>query len=337
MAFEHKHIPACPRDARAIVRERGLKHQSSFEATCEQWSAFGVEAGAVASGAAAATGTAGAPGLVPSKTSHHEKTNHHAGDCFDVTFSKPDQAIKRIKRLKRGVWASGHLHGIADHGFRPPQCHFVTLTYANANQWHPDHISAATQRFRNYCKRKGVECRYLWVAEIQPKRLERTGDAVVHYHLLAWLPRGVRMPKWDLPTTSSGRTVRSMWRHGMTNTQAAKSGVGYLMKYLSKLGELTVFPDGLRLYGVGGLNQQARAVRFWYNLPEWAKNEYGVGDLKRMGSLLVVVETGEVLPPMYHVQHIPNGIRLTLLRERPPRLHDGAYSTWSKTGNVSKR
>ena len=102
------------------------------------------------------------------------------------------------------------------------------------------------------------------------------------------------------------------------------------MKYLSKLGDLTVFPPHLRLYGAGGLNLEARQVRSWYNLPEWAKRLHGVGELKRMGSRLIVYETGEIVPPMYSVRVIPQGVQLTLLRDMPERWHDGAYSTWPK-------
>jgi hypothetical protein len=116
----------------------------------------------------------------------------------------------------------------------------------------------------------------------------------------------------------------------MTNTQKALSGVGYLMKYLSKLGELTIFPDGLRLYGIGGLDELARAVRGWYNLPEWAKASHGVGDLARLGSRFVVVATGEILELMYRREVIPGGIRLHLLRDYPVRFHDGAYSTFPR-------
>jgi hypothetical protein len=115
----------------------------------------------------------------------------------------------------------------------------------------------------------------------------------------------------------------------MTNTEQAKSGVGYLMKYLSKLGELTVFPPHLRLYGCGGFTEQARSVRCWYNLPEWAKRQHGVGDLKRQGSRLIVLETGEILPPMYARRFVPGGMVITPLRPVPERWHDGAYCTWS--------
>lgn len=225
-----------------------------------------------------------------------------------------------MKRLKKAVWASGHLHGIADKGSRPAVCWFVTLTYRGVDDWRPEHISDAMRSFRKWCKALGVPCRYTWVAELQKR-------GAVHYHLLCWLPRGVNMPRWDM---SRGKRAR-FWPHGMTNTQKAKAGVGYLMKYLSKLGELTRFPKGLRIYGIGGLDQKGRQVRSWLNLPEWAKVFHGVGELKRIGGDLVVVATGEVLDPMYSVRHVPYGVQLTQLREIPPRFHAGAYSTFPRT------
>lgn len=266
------------------------------------------------------------PGLVSSKTSPLQNKSisppQRENGQFQISFSKEKVALRRVKRMKRGIWAAGHLHGMADVGHRPPVAHFVTLTYVGVDDWRADHISAATEQFRRHCARLGVPCRYIWVAELQKR-------GAVHYHLLCWLPKGVRMPHWDKSFTSpSGRSAGPFWSHGMTNTQVAKSGVGYLMKYLSKLGELTVFPPHLRLSGCGGLTAQARGVRLWYNLPEWAKREYGVGDLRREGSRLIVLETGEILEPMYSSRLIPGGLILTPLRPIPERWHDGAYSTW---------
>ena len=252
---------------------------------------------------------AGGLGLVPSKTSPHE-----------IIFDKAVSRRKRIKRLRRSVWAAGHLHGLADSGRRPPVAWMVTLTYVGVDDWRADHISAASERYKRHCARLRVPCRYLWVAELQKR-------GAVHYHLIAWLPKGVRMPHWDVETvTVAGRPVRAFWSHGMTNVEQARTGVGYLMKYLSKLDDVTAFPPHLRLYGVGGLSPQARSVRGWYNLPEWAKREHGVGDLRRMGSRLIVVETGEIVPPMYARSFIPGGVLLTPLREMPERFHHGAYS-----------
>ena len=254
---------------------------------------------------------AGGLGLVPSKTSP-----------LEILFDKSLTQRKRIKRLRRSVWAAGHLHGLADHGHRPPVAWMATLTYEGVDDWRADHISAASEQYRRHCARQRVPCRYLWVAELQKR-------GAVHYHLIAWLPKGVRMPHWDRETTAaSGRQVRAFWPHGMTNVEQARTGVGYLMKYVSKFGEGegAAFPPHLRLYGVGGLTPQARLVRGWYNLPEWAKREHGVGELRRIGSRLVVMETGEVVPAMYSRLFVPGGVLLVPLRAMPDRFHHGAYS-----------
>lgn len=229
-----------------------------------------------------------------------------------------------MKRLKRSVWASGHLHGINESGFRPSKCWFVTLTYKPGIEWASTHMSKAVQGFRNWCASRGVPCRYTWVAELQKR-------GAVHYHLLAWLPVGVRMPMWDRRTvTSRGKSRAAFWPHGMTNKQIAFSGVGYLMKYLSKLGELTIFPKGLRLYGIGGLTPQGRAVRCWYNLPEWVKRSQGVGDVVKSGNAFVVRATGEILEPFYSCVKTGFGLLLKLLRPLPERFHAGAFSTFPR-------
>lgn len=283
---------------------------ASFDSRLEDLAAISAErASAAAAVHARSAGSVVAEdaGLVPFKTS--------LPDLF-VNLSPSAVAERRVKRLKRSVWASGHLHAMADHGFRPPVCWFVTLTYRGVDDWRPDHISKAIQGYRNWCRDNRIPCRYTWVAELQAR-------GAVHYHLLCWLPRGFNMPHWD---RAKGRRVK-WWPHGMTNTQKAKAGVGYLMKYLSKLGEQTRFPKGLRLYGIGGLTQQGRAIRSWLNLPEWVKATYGVGDVKRLASGFVVCRTGEVLPPAFSVRIVPSGLEVRALRPIDPRLHSGPYST----------
>jgi len=256
--------------------------------------------------------SAAGAGLVSSKTTAQRFVN----------LAVSAIAERRVNRLKRSVWASGHLHAMAEKGFRPAVPWFVTLTYKGVDDWRKDHISTAIKRYRNWCRSRGVRCRYTWVAELQ-------GRGAVHYHLLAWLPVGVRMPHWDRPVRlASGKVAEAFWAHGMSNTEVAKSGVGYLMKYLSKLGELTRFPKGLRLYGIGGLCNSGKLVRAWYNLPEWIKREYGVGDILRKGSAYLVRATGEFLEPAYRVSQVASGLLITQLRELPERFHCGAYSTW---------
>lgn len=251
-----------------------------------------------------------AAGLVPSKTSRQTFVN----------LAPSAAAERRVKRLKRSVWASGHLHGLAENGFRPAIPWFVTLTYVGEKDWRPKHLAKATERYRNWCRKMNAPCRYTWVAELQSR-------GAVHYHLLCWLPPGVRMPHWDRPI---GRR-KAFWSHGMSNTEKARSGIGYLMKYLSKLGELTRFPKNLRLYGVAGLTEQGKAVRSWYNLPEWAKRTYGVGEVIRRAGRLVVQLTGEILESPYLVKFVPSGLSIIQLRDIPERFHDGAYSRWAVT------
>lgn len=149
--------------------------------------------------------------------------------------------------------------------------------------------------------------------------------------MLCWLPKGLKMPQWDRPyRLAFGKLKPAFWGHGMTNTQIALSGVGYLMKYLSKLGELTKFPKGLRLYGIGGLTQQGRSVRSWFNLPEWVKRSHGVDEIIRLPRGFLVRATGEILEPAFQVLRVPFGIVLRALRELPARFHDGCYSTFPR-------
>lgn len=246
-------------------------------------------------------------GLVPYKTS---------AQGLLVNLAPSALADRRVKRLKRSVWASGHLHALAENGLESAVPWFVTLTYRGVDDWRAQHVSAAVKGFRNWCRSREADCRYTWVAELQRR-------GAVHYHLLAWLPVGVQMPHWDRPTRKHRGMRAAFWPHGMTETDRARSGVGYLMKYLSKLGELTRFPKNLRLYGIGGLTPEGALVRAWFNLPAWAKAAYGVGDLKRTPAGLVVRETGELLPPVWKVSRAPSGLALEKLREVPSRFDEG--------------
>lgn len=220
------------------------------------------------------------------------------------------RALNRIRRLKRAVWASGHLHGIADAGRRAPVCWFVTLTYKRIDDWRASHVRDAIERYRQWCRRRGIACRYTWVAELQKR-------GAMHYHLLAWLPHGVTMPQWDRQPDARRA---AFWAHGMTNTERARSGVGYLMKYLSKLGGFHRFHKGARLYGIGGLDSAARAVRSWYNLPQWAKASHGVGEVVRAGSRLVL-RCGEILSSPYRAAWVHGGLQLQLIGELPRSVH----------------
>jgi hypothetical protein len=139
------------------------------------------------------------------------------------------------------------------------------------------------------------------------------------------------MTFWDKPRRVKGKRTEPFWPHGMSNTQQCKAGVSYLMKYLSKMGEEHRFPDGLRLYGVGGLSKDARSIRQWQNLPAWVKRDHGVGGVKRVHGRLVDMETGELLAAMYRRAFVPGGIELYQLRDMPEKVYDhGPWSSWPR-------
>lgn len=268
------------------------------------------------SGHAAASG--GAKGLVLLETSPH--------NTIEVSLTPEAKALRRVKRLKRNVYLAGKLHSLPTKGKRPDQPWLITTTYDTrgtlghgAHNWAPHDLSKATDRYRRWCLGHGYTPKYTWVCELQ-----KTG--IPHYHMVIWLPQGVNMPRWD---RSNGRRA-PFWPHGMTNTEKLKTNVGYLMKYLSKMGELHSFPKGLRLNGNGGLDAQARTIRAWHNLPEWTKRTYGVGEAKRAKRGIVDQSTGEILPPAYQVSFSKEMMRITQLRDIPERFHDGAYSTFPR-------
>ena len=243
---------------------------------------------------------------------------------IEIPLSPEVTARRRVKKLKRNVYLAGKLHSLPTKGKRPDQAWLVTGTYDTrgtlghgAHNWAPHDMSKATDRYRRWCFGHGYQAKYTWVCELQK-------NGTPHYHLVVWLPQGVNMPRWD---RSNGRRA-AFWPHGMTNTEKLKTNVGYLMKYLSKMGELHSFPKGLRLNGNGGLDAQARTIRAWHNLPEWTKRTYGVGEAKRAARGIVDQSTGEILPPAYQASFSKNMMRITQLRDIPDRWHDGAYSTY---------
>ncbi|RUS67984.1 hypothetical protein CUZ56_00480 [Saezia sanguinis] len=169
-----------------------------------------------------------------------------------------DPVQGRLARLRKNVGASARLHVVNQpKGFQKDRVIMVTLTYAGDNgDWEPRHISRLIKCLRQWCKRRAVSCRYVWVAELQKR-------GVIHYHMAIWLPKGLTLPKPD---------KQGWWPHGMSKIEQARKPVAYLMKYLSKDTSKCFgsFPRGARIYGVGGLND-LRCVRRWLNYPRFIK------------------------------------------------------------------
>lgn len=172
---------------------------------------------------------------------------------------------RRLQRMRRGVVSSARLiqEDLTDGGFRF-RVAFITLTYRPGCCWCARHVADLLACYRKWCKRRGVKFRYVWV-------LELTQAGVPHYHIAAWLPRGLTPP---LPDKAG------WWPHGMTQAKWARSPVGYLAKYASK-GADGRLPKDARLWGCGGMSAEARLLRCWVMAPRWLRRLVPAGNVFR--------------------------------------------------------
>lgn len=216
----------------------------------------------------------------------------------------PKPGYLRVQKLRRRVrWTADYIH--RKLGGKPAM---LTLTYADADAWKPEHITALLNHMRNWMRRHGDHTfRYVWVAELQQR-------GAVHYHVLVWLPRGLTLPKPD---------KQGWWPHGMTNWKWAKKAVGYITKYATKLESKMDegFPKGMRLHGSGGLDDHGVAHRAWRFLPEWIRNEChpGMRVTRKEGGGFVSRETGETWESPWEISgwtFVPGVGRLLSIRKK---------------------
>lgn len=171
---------------------------------------------------------------------------------------KIDAEARRLASLRRSVGFAARASCTSKHAAPADECLMVTLTYAGTNSdWSPKDIATFMGHVRKWYARKGLACRYVWVAELQKR-------GVIHYHVALWAPAGLRLPKPD---------EQGWWPHGMTRIEVARAAVPYLLKYLSKDTSKTFgsFPRGARIYGVGGLDHASRRARRWLGLPAFVQ------------------------------------------------------------------
>jgi hypothetical protein len=243
-------------------------------------------------------------GLVCSTTTGtpHSSENNTLKNQLDSFIITPEmRRNSRLKRMKKSVLTSARLH---DEAMKAKKVRFravmITLTYKPGQGWESDHMSSFIRHCRQYCKRRGFTFRYVWVAELQEKRLIRYQCNVkeaVHYHILVWLPKGITFPKPD---------KQGWWPHGMTKLEwVRKTAVGYVAKYASKgEGSRFDFPKGCRICGSGGLNEAARSERAWWMLPRWVRDYWGIEDKPRRveGGGFASLITGEWKPSPWLVE-----------------------------------
>jgi hypothetical protein len=219
------------------------------------------------------------PGLVSSPTSGTSGSRRDFV-CIDKTEN-------RLKRMRRRVLTGARLHVSQVNKWRPAM---LTLTYRPGVEWDKRHISECVRCARQWLKRRGVACRYIWSME-----LTRAGKP--HYHIVVWLPWGTKLPKLD---------EAGWWPHGMTRMEWARCAVGYISKYVTKGQEDVALPKGARMYGVGGLHGDALNEARWWALPGWLRDEHQISKdqqiRRRVGGGWIDRDTGEVFSSPWRVK-----------------------------------
>lgn len=167
----------------------------------------------------------------------------------------PDGKVQRVRRMRRGVVVVARLieEFLQNLGFRY-RAALITLTYRDDVQWDASHIKNLVTHYRKWCQRRGCDFRYVWT-------VETTLRGRPHYHIVAWLPRGLTPPLPD---------KQGWWPHGQSNAKWARSPVGYIAKYASK-GFDAPLPFGCRIWGAGGLPSVLQHIRRWLLAPGWLK------------------------------------------------------------------
>lgn len=164
-----------------------------------------------------------------------------------------DRDAGRLRKMRARVLEASSVHE-SDRGELQPA--MVTLTYADMGAWSPRHVSEALKRCRQWLARRGHRMRYVWVAELQER-------GAIHYHVLAWFPRSKdRPPFWD---------QQGWWPHGASRSEWAEKPVGYMVKYVSKVGSKDRLPCGARMHGSGGFLLDEKARMSWHARPSWLR------------------------------------------------------------------
>lgn len=204
---------------------------------------------------------------------------------------------QRVKRMRTTVGHAARLLHFDAHTERHAQRwnkKFITLTYANADDWRPGHFSKFRDALRQWCKRRKVKCRFVWVAELQKR-------GALHYHVVVWLPKGKFLPFAD---------TQGWWPHGHTNIKTAESPISYIAKYASKTtaNEAAGYPKGARMHGHGGLDAEGRRhIRYWM-APMWVRDVLsGRADIRKVPGGYMDKFTGEFLASPWRVCVGPGG------------------------------
>ena len=267
-------------DSRSCFGENGTPFDGIRAPESEQTGVAACAADAAPGGEAA--------GLVSSKTN----------GTSESSLILVDREKTRLKRLRCSVLTAARLHVQQKAKWRVAM---YTLTYAPEHDWAPNQISDLIRHIRQWLKRRGVAMRHVWVQEFTKKGRP-------HYHLLVWLPFGLRVPFLD---------ERGWWPYGMTKMEWAKCAVGYIAKYASKADSLHRPARGARIHGNGGVTDEALLEQRWWRLPSWLRESVGPSDRVRRAAVgtgggFVHPDTGEVYRSPWGVLFIGGKIYIYL-------------------------
>ena len=222
----------------------------------------------------------------------------YASDTSDVATGPEDQralieidaVAARLARMKTAVLSAARLLEAKSSipGSRAWSTIMITLTYRHGEDWRPGHISSFMKTVREHLRRRQLPLRAVWVAELQER-------GAIHYHVLVWLPPGVRLPKPD---------EYGWWLHGMTRIERARQPVAYLAKYASKIASKHALPPRARMTGANGLDAKDRMMRRFYRLPLWVARQCSSweDDVRRaVGGGYVARASGEWFPSRFEL------------------------------------
>ncbi len=152
------------------------------------------------------------------------------GDSFKyIHLKNPDtgQVVKILNKSKKEMayrrLAQGFLNFIKYEVKRPFIKH-VTLTQKREN-----YKPRILDDFRRKLKSRYGKIYSLWVVEVQKERLARSGEAVIHWHMMLVFAKRVEFGKKDV------LAIQKMWKYGNVDIKPVrKASVSYLMKYIGK-------------------------------------------------------------------------------------------------------
>jgi hypothetical protein len=188
-----------------------------------------------------------------------------------------DARAMKVKRARYATLTAARLHKLE----RPTwSATFIGFTYRPGCNYGPRDISNMVGCLREWCDKHAIECRYLWVAEMQKR-------GVIHYHMIVFHPKALQFPKPD---------KQGWWPHGSTSRSTGiRYAVAYMAKYMSK-GDAACFPKGARTYGCGGLDGTAKLEMRWWKLPTWVREQVEPTDrAKRVLGGFLKQDSGEIL------------------------------------------